>query len=732
MPLLNQGPGHLSRRDFLKAAAVTTGAVAFSGCAAGPNAFRVESEPRLAEDNVSAKEAWYATACAECEAGCGIVVRVVEGRARKIEGNPDHPVNQGKLCARGQAALQAEYNPDRLRGPLGRTGARGTLPQSGLTWDEALQTLAQRLDTARGRAAIISRPLDGHQAVLMEQFAGGLGATWLRIESIGEEPFRAAVKRVYGTDTMPDFDLANAGYVLSFGADFLGSWLSPVHYSIAYGRFRQGSYRAGDFHPQSRPRGHLVQIEPRFSGAAAAADEWLPVRPGTEGLVALSLAQALGGSSSIYGSLDQYTPESVARATGVSADRIHRLADDFRSRGPALAIGGGPAGGHTNGADALTAILGLNLIAGNTGKPGGVLFNAGSPWPNVPSRTAPSNLADWTKLVQQLEGGAIDTVLVYDSNPVYELPAALGFAGALGKAGFVASFTSFPDETAEQADLVLPPRLPLEDWGDSLAESLPAVTIRQPIVQPLYDNRSFWDTLLDLGRRLQLPSWPAGTFQEAIRNAARTLPGINSGDFEKSWTELRAKGFWSGPAGASRPSSSASGMAQWSEPQFAGDASSFPYYLQVFPHNSLGDGRAANLPWMQALPDPVTSVVWESWVEVSPKLGFKEGDMARVDTTQGSVDLPVYVNPAAPPDVLSIPLGQGHRAYGRYAQDRGVNPLDLLAPLADTTTGALAYSATRARISPTGRRIQLSKFEGDVPAYQIPGKEVLEVRYGAK
>ncbi|HEX6512846.1 MAG TPA: molybdopterin-dependent oxidoreductase [Chloroflexota bacterium] len=722
----------VSRRRFLQAAAVTTGAVAFSGCAAGPNAFRVESRAQLAEDSVSASEAWYATACAECSAGCGVLVRVVEGRARKIEGNPDHPVNRGKLCARGQAALQAQYNPDRLRGPRARNGA-------GLSWDEALRTLAEQLDGARGRIAIVTRPLGGNQAQLVDRFASGLGAQWLRLETVNEEPLRAAVKRVFGQDSMPEFDLASAGCVLSFGADFLGDWLSPVHYSAAYGQFRQGSYRAGDFHPQNRPRGHLVQVEPRFSGSAAAADEWLPVKPGTEGLLALSIAQAIvssgggGADAALYGGasgLEQYSPEAVAAPTGIAADRIHKVADDFTRRGPSLAIGGGSAGAHTNGADALAAILGLNLLAGSPN----IRFNGPGP-AGLPGLTPASSLAEWVALVERLKSGAIQALLVQDANPVYELPAALGFAAALAKTTFTASFSAFLDETAQLAHLVLPVRLPLEDWGDAVADpapGLPVVTIRQPILQPLYGSRSFWDMLLSLGRQLKLADWPAGSFHETLGDTARQLARSGSaGDFERFWTELRAKGFWTTESsGLSRESLvPAPQPVSWTEPRFDGLPSDYPYYLQVFPHNSLGRGRGANLPWMQALPDPISTVVWQTWVEVSPRLGFKEGDVVRLETSQGAAELPVYVNPAAAPDVLSVPLGQGHTAYGRYAEKRGIKALDLLAPLTDATTGSLAYAATRARLLPTGRRAPLPKFEGDVPAYQIPGKEVLEVRH---
>jgi anaerobic selenocysteine-containing dehydrogenase len=168
--------------------------------------------------------------------------------------------------------------------------------------------------------------------------------------------------------------------------------------------------------------------------------------------------------------------------------------------------------------------------------------------------------------------------------------------------------------------------------------------------------------------------------------------------------------------------------------RFEGSEQEYPFYLVVFPHNTLGTGDGAHLPWLQATPDPTTSIAWQTWVEVNPKVaeerGLREGDVVTLTSPQGSIEVPVYISPAAPPDVLAVPLGQGHTGYGRYAEKRGVNPAVLLVPLTDETTGSLAYGATRVRMASTGRRISVAKFEGNVPAYQIPGDEVVPVTRG--
>ncbi|MBI3979140.1 MAG: molybdopterin-dependent oxidoreductase [Chloroflexi bacterium] len=737
-----------SRRSFLKTAAVSAGAVAFVGCQPPPREIRMQSRLRVAEDELTALENWYATRyrAPGDSAGYGIIVRVVEGRAEKIEGNPLHPVNLGKTGARAQAALQELYHPDRIPGPLKRTGERGAAEFTSASWDEGLKTIGDRLQALlagrnAGQVAILTGPGDGFRGALVERFVQAFGARHLVLDPLPDTPVRAAARRALGADRLPELDIQNAAMILSFGADFLGTWLSPVHYAIQYGEFRQG-----------RPnRGYLVQVEPRFSMTAASADEWIPVNPGSEGVLALSLAQVIlaehldAGGGQIFGAaLDAYEPERTARITGVRADRVRALARLFAQRRPALAIGGGPAGAQTNGSFNLAAILALNQIAGSVGRKGGMLFNPPPLLPYAAPTAQAAPLDTWRRLADDLRSGAVDTVLVLGADPVYGLPAELKLADALGRAQLVVSFAGIVDDTAAMADLILPVHLPLEDWGAEVPDPAPGmavVTTQQPIVNPALDTRSFADVLLALAERLggdvrrALP-WKTGyeALQDVMRDLQDRIPGAAEREgFESFWNRLFAQGGWWEPVAGVAPGGAPALQIprEPPTPRFAGDAAEYPFHLIVFPSPTLGAGEGARLPWLQAAPDPVTTVVWQTWAEISPSvaadLGLREGDVVEVESPVGKIEVPVYINPAAPPQVVGIPLGQGHRRSGRYAAGRGANPMALLAPLADEETGALAWAATRVRLKPARRSQRLPKLEGNVEARQLEGLEVVPV-----
>ena len=304
----------ISRRDFLKYAGA-------GGIGAGAGALLGESSKKTVEllipqvvppeDYSPGIATWFNTVCRQCSAGCGISVRIREGRAKKIEGNPNHPVNQGRLCAMGQAGLNALYNPDRIRTPLKRSGNRGSNSFTKISWDEALTTLGSRLGNLKiqnngDRVYLLTDSVRGHIDKLFATFMSELGSeNYLHYDFTYPANHYLANKISFNEDIFPYYDIKNTNYLLSFGADYLGTWLSPVHYSLAYGHMRQG--RKGQ-------RGKCVQVEPRMSLTGASADEWVHARPGTEGLLALSIAHVIVNNGHYYGS-DRDDARMTARPT---------------------------------------------------------------------------------------------------------------------------------------------------------------------------------------------------------------------------------------------------------------------------------------------------------------------------------------------------------------------------------------------------------------------------------
>lgn len=726
---------NIERRDFLKL--VGAGGV---GVGAGYMLRESIKHPKenliphvvAPEEYSSGIATWYNSVCSMCSSGCGISVRTREGRAKKIEGNPLHPVSQGRLCALGQSGLQVLYNPDRLTGPLVQNGERGSDSFAQISWEEGLSNVANRLDllkaAGRGnRVAFLSEGVGGHLAKLLELFMGQLGADrLLHYDFDHPHALYAAHQRFFGEQILPYYDLKNARYLMSFGADFLGGWLSPVHHGIGFGHSRQGL---------SGARGRVVQIEPRMSVTGAAADEWIAANPGTEGILALGIAHHLVASGYYQGddreewtvALADYSANVVAEKTGIPAETIIRLADTFASSEPSLAIGGGSAGNHSNGVETLVAVNALNYLVGNLGKPGGLVFN---PLPaGQASQPHQASLRDMLQLAEDAKQGKIEVLIINGVNPVFTLPNGTEFVEALGQIPLIVSLSSFMDESAALADIILPSHTYLESWGDSFPEpgvGIPTGAVSQPVVAPLYNTKATGDTVLELSQRLGFNEMiPWHDMEDCLKDGWQRIflqRGGNTqvGGFDSFWTELCKAGAWGEETrfeGTFTLDKAVIAGIGVEDPEFSGSADDYPFILQPYLSMALHDGSAANLPWMQELPDPMTSVVYGSWVEMNPstakKLGLVEGDLVDIESIEGSIRAPVYIYPAIMPDVVAMPIGQGHTRFGRYAENRGVNPIEILSPRIEEHSGGFASSSTRIKITPTGDHVEIVKTGGN-------------------
>jgi molybdopterin-containing oxidoreductase family iron-sulfur binding subunit len=316
-----------------------------------------------------------------------------------------------------------------------------------------------------------------------------------------------------------------------------------------------------------------------------------------------------------------------------------------------------------------------------------------------------------------MESGAIETVIVAGANPVYGLPKSLGFAEAYAGIANRVSLGSHLDETAAASNWLLPANHELESWGD--AEIRPGIwAVAQPVMRPLFDTRQAEDVLLSIaaatGRSsFEMEDWKSWLEAGWRASYAQAAPG--PAPFEDFWFELLQ-------AGAVRRSAYEPGLAPTLTPAAANYQFNLPepvsgLTLTTFATAQFYDGRGANRSWMQELPDAVSKAVWNSWVEMHPAtaepLGLETGDLVEVRTSAGSVTAPAFLYEGIRPDTIALPLGQGHTQYGRNAQGRGVNALDLLDGTVDGRSGALAFAGASVQVTAVGGRGTLAIMQGN-------------------
>jgi anaerobic selenocysteine-containing dehydrogenase len=721
----------MDRRNFIKLTAVTGGAVTLASCG-NPEHELIRFVPD--EDLTPGLAELKPGVCPQCSAGCGTTIRVMQADvdtvrngqagvvtmsvAKKLEGNATHPVNQGALCPRGQAAIQIAYHPDRITQPLKRRGAKGSNDFQPISWDAAIAELVAQLDglaasNAQASLACWTRPGSSARHDLTTMFLSRFGAAApTTFELFGDEVLRHANLLSFGREQLPTFDLAASRYAISFGADFLGTWNSPVAQASAYGRMRQG--RRGI-------RGAFVQVEPRMSLTGASADEWVAIRPGTEGVLALGLAHvimreklrpadAAGRAGALVDGwskgLAEYTPQAVEQKTSVKAARVERLARELADQRPSVALIAGAPLAQAHGLFQALAVNALNALLGSVGTPGGLSFMpqvdaAAASRPSRPLRTVAADILAADK-------SPVQVLLLDGVNAVHATPPGWRVRDAVLKVPFVVSFGSFLDDTSVLADLILPDHAFLESWTDARPESGAAIaltTVAGPVMKPLYQTRSTPDVLLDVAKKLKQPIKPElawASFDQMLQ-ASIGEDGWATAT-KQGWVEIKGKGQGGERKGQVAEAKGQSNIAR--EAVFDGDAAQYPFHFLPYASQAFLDGSLAHLPWLQEMPDPMSTAMWSSWVEINPqtagRLGIGDGDVVEIASAHGTVRAPALISPGIAPDVLAMPAGQGHETFTRYASGRGSNPMKVLGPSVEQVTGALAWAATRVKLTRIG------------------------------
>jgi len=689
----------MNRRDFFKIVATTGATAAAAGCQQATEQILPLVVPNDAL--VPGVASYFATVCRECPAGCGVLARNRDGRVVKLEGNPDHPVSRGALCARGQAALQGLYHPDRFAGPQRREGDALTP----VGWDAALELFASKLTETKGKGqalAVVSQLESGSLGALLDRWTQALGGRpRVTLESFGYEAIRAANRLTFGRDAVPYHAFEDAEVVLSFGADFLETWVSNVQYARGFARmhtFRDG--KAGTF----------IHVEPRQSLTAANADEWVRNAPGTEAAVALAVLKLMldGGAvadkryADVVADVD---PKKVAEDGGVPLETLQRMARTFAGAKPGLAVGGGVGVTSSQATQLQVAVNLLNAVAGNVGKT--VRFGPDHAYGQA------TPYAEVAKLVQAMAAGEIQVLVLGTAvDPVGTLPGGLKAADAIRKVPFVVSFANLPDETTALAHLVLPDTHWLESWGD-YAPQEGVRGLMQPTMSPVRDARPMGDVLLAVGRAVLATEegkgpLPWASFEQYVKAAWEPLV---KGQWEAA---LQQGGVWRDTPAAAvtvAPRLERVGAAPAS---LEGPAEGFA--LLPYPSLRFYDGRSATRAWLQEVPDPMTQVAWDAWVEINTqaaaRLGIRQGDVVRVSSSHGAIEVPAYLSASIHPGAVAIPIGHHYAPYHlrlKYVPATGpTNPMALLPAAADAVSGAPAFVSVKVTLARTGARRPLA------------------------
>ncbi len=739
----------INRRSFLKGLGLTS-AVTAASCASDKTQ-NIYSYVRGEPEQIPGVATWYASTCTECTAGCGIQVRTRDGRAVKVEGDPRNPINRGGLCALGQASLQSLYDPDRIREPLKRVSGVGeTARFEPISWDEALAQVSEALkeSLAEGKTrAVVTGEMSGALGDLVSQWSKSFGASHSMYDVLQPTALAKASELVFGVYGIPEYSFDRAEVVVNFGADFLETWISPVQFARQWADSRRSAKPVRVFH-----------IEPRLSLTGASADHWLMNKPGTEVRVALALLKLVLASGrgnnlasdvrqSLVGMTEKVTPGSAAAEAGISEEKILSMAQYLLSAKRSLVIAGGAA---ASTADAVSLHVVCHFL-------NSVLENVGTTVNLNRMRIPGTSMESMESTISAMKDGSVAVAFVHGANPVFTLPSDYGFEYALRNVPLVVSFSSHLDETTQNANLVLPTHTGLESWGDvRMYEG--AYGLTQPSMSPVFNTRGLGDVLISLAASAGKPvsDAPAQNFKEFLQESWKAIArkhGV-AGDFTKFWNEsVERGGFFPqaevAPADRVRVQVNRSvfslpfaSVAFVAADATGHEAKKDEHYddkgpaahdavpgkeVLVFPYPSVKsfDGRAANRPWLQELPDPITQIVWDSWGELHPstakELGVAQGDVLTVRNHFGEVNVPVLVSPYVSEGMVAIPIGQGHGSYGRFAQS--VNTGNVLTLIAKTAVKDAAAASVAPSVALVSARAKAFKAPGRAKLVKTQGSD---------
>lgn len=694
------GAGEFTRRDFLKLVGISSVLAGAAACARRP-VERIVPYLNRPEEATPGAALWYAST-ADCPCQCGVLVKTREGRPIKLEGNPDHPVNRGALCTWSQAAVWNLYDPDRLQRPMRHEPEPNVFQE--LTWAEADERAHAALAQANTVWVLTGAEASGGpatQQVVRDFLASQRSGRHVVYQPINTDTIARGQAAAYGAGSgVPHYRFDQAEVVVSFGADFLGTWISPVEYARDWASRRR-------LDAQQTAMSRLICFEPTLSLTGTNADERYPVRPSDLVTAALALAHevAVLANDSGAASLAAFGSDAHVDRLGIPTAVVQRIAHElWAARGKSLLVGGtldGAAG------ERLQVILNyLNTVLGNDGKTVDGQRH---------SRQAEGSFAGLQSLIEAARAGQVGALIIAGGNPLYALPAASGFAEALRRVPVVIYLADRLDETCAAAHLILPASHFLESWGDTEPQT-GVYGLVQPTIAPLYGTRAFGELLhawLPEARRQA--SW-----HDYVKAAWQTQVYPQSGravSFELFWEGALRVGAVAPTVGGAQArtlrADALDAVVRGAAPAPAADGT---FELVCQPSLALYDGRYANNGWLQELPDPVTKITWDNYLSIAPQtataMALHEGDVVRIaglGANGGAVlELPIHIQPGMHAQSVAVALGYGRRAAGRIGNGVGVAIHDV----AQVAAGHLSWTVAGVTLQPTGANVELACTQG--------------------
>jgi MoCo/4Fe-4S cofactor protein with predicted Tat translocation signal len=665
-----------NRRDFLKFFGFSIGsAAALAACTKTPVRYALPYVNKP-EEILPSQANYYASTFFDGLEYNSILVKTREGRPIKIEGNKLSPITQGGVSARGQAHVLSLYDNYRLKEPL-----KDGKP---ITWKQADDEIMQALDAApKGSVVLLtSSIISPSTRALIKEFNEKYGGKHITYDSISSSAIIQAHDTAFGVKALPRFRFDKAEVIVSFNADFLGTWLSPTEFTAQYAQNR----KVADGLKISRH----IQFEGNLSITGSNADLRIPMKPSQEGQCLLKLYNeiaSLAGKEQIGGGQD------LAANSVASAAR-----ELWQAQGKALVVSG------SNDYQVQLLVCAINDLLksyGNTID----LDNY-----SYLRQGIDTNVQD---LIDDLEGGKVDVLLIYDANPSYTLPNADKFSNALQKAKLTVAFTESVDETSSLCKYALPLHHTLEAWGD--AEPYKNhFSLQQPTIYNLFDSRQFQDSLLVyIGKGQPYYEYLKSFWQNSVYKLAK-----DAGSFNEFWVKSLHDGVFNAPVEPKNYNFKAKLDSAKIKPASNG------IELQLYTKVGIGSGYLANNPWLQELPDPITRATWDNYVllpiKKAKELGVKTGDVVKVEAGKFSVELPAFVQPGQQVDTIGIALGYGRTKAGPVATPDTDDPENIKGknayPVATFDDGNIRYYAENVKIAKTDKTypIAVTQIQGTV------------------